>query len=137
MSGFFDEIYSKEWDMISSLNIHVVKSLCKKTGIETPVYVASDVEEFPEGPDDRLIAITRHFGADTYLAGSGGKEYMDLEKYSTNHIHVIFQEFNHPTYNQLFGAFEPFMSVIDLILNHGPESLSIIRGEGSVQPARH
>ena len=128
LEDFFENTFSATWDNISQLNIETVKKLVSILGIETPLYVASELGEFPQDPDERLIAITRHFGADTYLAGEGGKTYMDLEKYEENSINVIFQEFKHPVYNQLFGEFLPFMSVIDLIFNHGDESLTILRG---------
>jgi hypothetical protein len=128
MEPFFEEIFSSPWKTIAELNIHVVKSLAAILGIETPLFVASEMGAFPEDPDERLIAITRHFGADTYLAGSGGHGYMDLDKYEHSGVTVIFQEYHHPVYEQLFGGFEPFMSVIDLIFNHGKESLKIIRG---------
>jgi len=35
--------------------------------------VASELPALPDHPDERLIAIAKHFGADTYLAGSGGR----------------------------------------------------------------
>jgi hypothetical protein len=54
---------------------------------------------------------------------------MDLDRYGKNNIKVLFQEYHHPVYEQRFGAFEPFMSVLDLLFNHGPESLRILRGE--------
>jgi len=95
---------------------------------DSQIYVASEIGSFPEDPDDRLIAITKHFGADTYLAGSGGKGYMDIDKYETNGIRVLFQDFRHPEYKQLYGAFEPFMSAVDLMFNYGKESLKMIRG---------
>ncbi len=129
LEPFFEEIYSADWDTIAGLNIHVVKRLAAILGIETPFFVASDMDAFPEDPDERLIAITRHFGADAYLAGSGGYDYMDLEKYRESGVDVIFQGFRHPVYRQLYGNFEPFLSVIDLIFNHGKESLNIIRGK--------
>ena len=126
LEEFFEEIFSSKWQYISQLNIHVVKRLAGLLGITTPIHVASELGEFPEDPDERLIALTRHFNADTYLAGGGGKDYMDMEKYSQNGIKVIFQEYEHPVYDQLFGAFEPFMSVVDLIYNHGEKSLEIL-----------
>lgn len=129
LEPFFDEILSAQWDTIAKLNIHVVKRLAAILGIETPLFVASGMGVFPENPDERLIAIARHFGADAYLAGSGGHDYMDLEKYRKASVDVIFQEYQHPVYNQLYGDFEPFLSVIDLIFNHGKESLNIIRGK--------
>lgn len=129
LEHFLSEIYSTEWKFISALNIFVVRRLAELLGIKTPIFIASEIGNFPDDPDERLITITSHFGADTYLAGSGGRDYMDLEKYEKNGIRVLFQDFKHPEYQQLFGAFEPFMSVIDLIFNHGDESLQIIRGK--------
>ena len=128
LEKFFEEIFSSHWELISDLNITVVQRLAALLGIDTPLYVSSQLGELPNDPDERLIAITKYFSADTYLAGSGGSQYMDLKKYENSRQKVIFQGYKHPVYNQLFGKFEPYMSVIDLIFNHGQESLSILRG---------
>ncbi|MFH1079523.1 MAG: WbqC family protein [Pseudomonadota bacterium] len=129
LEPFFEELFSLKWERISELNIHVVKRLVAILGINTPLFVASEMGTFPEDPDERLIAVTRHFGAGVYQAGSGGHVYMDLKKYRESGVDVIFQEYSHPVYEQLYGDFEAFMSVIDLIFNHGRESLNIIRGK--------
>ena len=131
LEDFFEEVFSRSWDLISNLNIHVVKGLVKILGIDTPIRVASELGHFPEDPDERLIAITKRLGGDTYLAGSGVYGYMDLEKYGKSGIRVIFQEYRHPEYRQLFGSFEPGMSIVDLLYKHGGESLRILRGNGS------
>lgn len=128
LEEFFEEIFSRSWELISQLNISVVRRLVEVLGIDTALHAGSALGEFPQDPDERLIAITKHFGADNYLAGSGGSQYMDLDKYKKAGIEVVFQEYNHPKYSQLFGVFEPYMSVIDLIFNHGDRSLSILRG---------
>jgi hypothetical protein len=127
LEDLFESVFETEWETISELNIAVVRKLVKILGIETPLYVASDLPEFPEDPDERLIAMTKHFEADTYLAGAGGRDYMDLDKYGGAGVNVEFQDFTHPIYQQLFGEFQPYMSVIDLLFNHGTESLRIIR----------
>ncbi|MBE9575076.1 MAG: WbqC family protein [Proteobacteria bacterium] len=129
LEDFLEGIFSHSWQSISQLNGEVVRRLATILGIDTPIYVASDLGEFPQDPDERLIAITKHFGAGTYFAGMGGRGYMNLDIYDKNEIEVIFQDFKHPVYHQLFGDFEPFMSVIDLIFNHGDNSLTILRGE--------
>jgi len=130
LEGFFEETFTRQWTLISELNIHVVKKIIGLLGIETPVHVASDMGTFPEDPDERLIALTKHLGGDTYLAGNGGRDYMDMAKYEKSGIQVIFQEYHHPTYGQLYGQFEPYMSAIDLLYNHGEKSLDILRGNG-------
>lgn len=128
LDDFFDEIFSHAWQSICQLNIHVVTRLAKILGIDTRIFVASELGDFPDDPDERLIAITEHFKADTYLAGSGGSQYMDLMKFRERGLEVLFQNYRHPVYNQRFGEFVPYMSVIDLILNHGENSPSILRG---------
>ncbi len=129
LEGLLEEIFASEWQYISALNIHVVRRLAEVLGIGTPIHISSEIGTFPEDPDERLIAITKHFGSETYLAGSGGRDYMDLQKYEKNGLNVLFQDFKHPQYQQLFGMFQPFMSVIDLIFNHGNESIHILRGK--------
>jgi hypothetical protein len=126
LEEFFKGIFSRSWQLISELNTHAVRRLVEVLGIDTPLFVASELGAFPQDPDERLIAITKHFGADTYLAGGGGRQYMDLEKYKKNGIEVIFQDYKHPIYEQLFGEFVPYMSVIDLLLNHGHRSRTIL-----------
>jgi len=128
LEAFFTDMFQSQWQTISQLNIHVVKKFVEILGIKTPLHIASEMGNFPEDPDERLIAITKYFGADTYLAGSGGRNYMDVDKYERNSIKVLFQDYKHPVYDQLFGDFLPYMSVIDLIFNHGDESLRILRG---------
>lgn len=128
LEGFFGDLFSRGWESVAALNIHVVKRLAAILGITTPIHVASGLRPLPEEPDERLIALTKRFGARTYLAGSGGRDYMDLSKYERAGIEVVFQDYRHPRYDQLFGEFESHLSVIDLIYNHGEASLPILRG---------
>ncbi|MEW6334451.1 MAG: WbqC family protein [Thermodesulfobacteriota bacterium] len=128
-AAFLEEIFTPVWEYLAPLNIFVVKRLAEILGITTPLYAASELPAFPGSRDEKLIAITKHFGADTYLAGDGGRDYMDLDRFEKNSIKVLFQKYRHPVYEQKFGAFEPFMSVMDLLCNRGSESLRILRGE--------
>jgi hypothetical protein len=129
VTNMLGDIFSSHWEYISQLNTAVVKTIARALGIDTQIYIASELGEFPQDPDERLVAIAKHFGAGTYLAGTGGKGYMNLDTYEKSGIEVIFQDFKHPVYKQLFGDFEPFMSSIDLLFNHGDKSLTVLRGK--------
>jgi hypothetical protein len=87
--------------------------------------------ELREEPTDRLIDICKALGADTYLAGQGGADYMDLERFEKNGLRLMIQEFQHPVYPQLFAAFQSHLSIVDLLFNCGPESMNIIREASS------
>jgi hypothetical protein len=65
-----------------------------------------------------------------YLSGQDGAKYLDLDEFKKEGIQVIFQSYKHPLYPQLFGEFEPYLSVVDLLFNCGPESLSILKKGG-------
>jgi hypothetical protein len=115
-AGFFEEVYKKDWKLINDLNIYLIRGIMDLFGLKKEIIIASSLGV--EGKsDDLLIDICQKLRANTYLAGSGGKEYMDLEKFKKQNIEVIFHEFTHPIYKQQFGEFIPNLSVIDFIFN--------------------
>jgi hypothetical protein len=105
---------------LATLNIETVRLLGTMLGVTTPVTIASTITGIPDGPDARLIALCRHFGCDTYLAGSGGRDYMDLDAWTTAGITVEFQEYRHPVYPQGLPGFEANLSAVDALMHLGP-----------------
>ena len=123
------EFYLQEWQSLSQINIACVKLLKEMLGIGARIMIASELEPLSCEPNGRLIDICARLGSGTYLAGRDGAKYMNCDMFRDASINVVFQEFRHPVYSQLFGKFEYFMSVVDLLLNCGEESLEIIRKE--------
>ena len=80
--------------------------------------------------EERIVNICRAVGASTYLSGAGAKVYLDPAEFEAAGIELLFQEFKTPEYPQLYGDFEPYMGVIDVLMNCGDESLGIIRRGG-------
>ncbi len=75
-----------------------------------------------------LLDICKKLGADNYLSGPDGKNYVSPDVWRANGIKIGFQEFKHPKYPQLYGDFIPQMAAIDLLFNCGAEKgLSILR----------
>ena len=125
----FEALLDRPWKGLSVLNIECVKLIASILGIETGFVTASDLGNINDDRDMRLVEIVKKVGGDVYLAGSGGKDYMDLDVYEKTGIGVEFQEFSHPEYPQLFGEFLPNLSAIDLIFNTGDRSLEYLRGK--------
>ena len=124
--SFFDELFSTNWDLLVELNAHCVRSLMGTFGITTPIRLAHEWD-LSDDPTGRLVDICHRAGADTYLSGAGARDYLDLAQFEQAGIHVLFQEYDHPEYPQLFGDFEPHMSAVDLLFNCGSDSLQTIR----------
>lgn len=126
LGPFFEEIYGQTWEYLVDINVQAIKYLITALGIQTELLLASRLS-LREEPTERLIDICKAVGGDIYLAGRDGALYMDMSKFEREGIQVLSQDFQHPVYNQLFGEFEPNMSVVDLLFNHGKQSLDIIR----------
>jgi hypothetical protein len=124
--GPLEDIFTKEWDLLSELNIGLLERLRKFLNLNDKPAVRASSLDLRDDPTDRLIDICKLLGADAYLAGQDGATYMDLERFKDNGIAVVTQEFKHPVYPQPFGEFQSHMSVVDLLFNCGPESIKII-----------
>lgn len=125
--NFCKSLIDYPWQKLSDLNVALLRSLTRTLGTTTRILLASDLDPLTEDRDGRLVELCQHLGADTYLAGHGGRGYMHLERYRSAGIEVVFQDYRHPSYPQLFGEFVPQLSVLDLLFNCGPDSLEIIR----------
>jgi len=125
----FTELYQQDWRRLSEVNMASVILLKKLLGIQTKTVVASEMDGLSDDPSQRLVDICVRLGADTYLAGTDGIRYMDIDLFRDAGINMTFQEFRHPVYTQMFHEFEYFMSAIDLIFNCGEKSMDIIRKE--------
>ncbi len=125
--SFFEDIFSRSWDHLVDVNIEIIKFLIIALELKTKLVMASDLK-LREEPTERLIDICKTLNGNKYLAGKDGNKYMNLELFDKEGIEVIFHDFKHPVYNQLFGDFEPYLSAIDLLFNCGDNSLEILRG---------
>jgi len=130
---FFQDLYEKKWEKLIDLNMYIIKYLVKCLKIDTPVYLESEIGTAKKSTE-RIIEICSKLKADTYLSGSGGRDYIEENLFEQAGIKLKFQDFKHPEYTQQFQregyGFEAYMSVIDLLFNCGPQAFSILRGKG-------
>ena len=133
--NFFERVYFAKWERLIELNIHITKYLLKKLNIKIPLYYESEIGTSSRATD-RIIEICKKLKADTYLSGIGGKAYLEELKFFQAGIQLIYQEYNHLPYHQLytkdFDQFLPNMSAVDLLFNEGGRTLSILRGDFGV-----
>ena len=119
-------LLEKPWTRVAELNCAVVGLICRHLDIETTCLLASSLSAREE-PTDRLIDLCRAVGATEYLAGESGPAYMDVGRFDQAGIGLQVQAYHHPEYRQRYPPFVSHLSVVDLLLNCGPESLAILR----------
>jgi hypothetical protein len=130
-SDFFEKLYRREWISLFDLQKEILDFLLKLLGIKTAVTMASDLDA-KGGKGELILNICKSLGADSYLSGPDGRNYLDLKTWDKNNIKVTFHNYNHPEYPQLYGDFIFNMSVIDLLFNCGEKSLKILSKGGEI-----
>ena len=127
--SFFEDVYvTKEWKSLTKLNEYMLKWFLDTLGIEVKFLDAADYDFIGE-KSDLVLDMCRQLKATTYIFGTLGRDYADIESFNKADINVIFQEYNHPHYAQLHGDFISHLSIIDLLFNCGDNSLDILMSD--------
>lgn len=122
----FEEAYSKEWEYLVDVDMYFITKLAECLHMKDKEIIMSSTLNVKGDRIERLINICKIFNANTFYEGAIGKNYINEGYFNRHGIKVEYQDYKHPVYKQLYGIFVPYLSVIDLLFNHGRESLSIL-----------
>jgi hypothetical protein len=123
--GELVDLLQRPWDRLSSLNMTLTEWITDCLGIRTQIVYASDLAV--EGNrSDLLVELCKAVDASTYLSGPGGRRYMDTATFEAAGVEVRWQQFEHPSYPQLFPrvGFIPDLSIVDVLFCCGAELAS-------------
>jgi hypothetical protein len=88
----------------------------------------SSTYQSAEGRTERLVAICREAQATRYLSGPSARVYLDESLFARAGITVQYMDYSgYPEYPQLHPPFEHQVSILDLLLNLGPEATAYMR----------
>ena len=104
-----------------------IEFFCRELDIRTPIVLSSQIGA--EGrSSQRVLDICIKRKADIYLSGPAAQTYLDLEKFAEAGIAVEWMDYSgYREYPQLHGAFEHAVSIVDLVLNTGPEAAGYLK----------
>lgn len=121
-----DKIYlEKKWENLSEFNIYVNTLIANELGIKVKFVNSKDL--LTSGTkDDKLIEIIKKLGGDYYLSGPAAKDYIDNKKFEREGIKLNYIQYSYPEYSQLFGKFDHYVTILDVLFNCGPNSADYI-----------
>ncbi len=120
-----EELLSKHWERIVDLDIALINQLRLWLGLSCEVVRSSQLT-LQGDRNERLLNLCSYFDAGVYLSGSAARNYLDVSLFESQGIEVRWQDYVHPVYSQLYGEFIPYLSVLDLLLNCGDKSSTIL-----------
>lgn len=126
-AGFLEATYGRDWTRLNDLNRSMIEYFVQALGIKTAVAYASDFEVSGHA-SERLVNLIKAVGGNAYYTGAHAADtYLDKTLFAEAGIEIEVQRWQAPEYPQLHGPFAPDLSIVDLLLNCGPESLDVLR----------
>lgn len=130
---FFEEIYSmleqtlmKPWTFLLDLDLALIEELRSWLGVDTHTKMASSIIPELQKGTAGLIDLCMAVGADAFLEGEVGKNYIDVSLCQQNGIEVIFHHYAHPVYPQQFEPFISHLSCVDALFNCGQKAKNFL-----------
>lgn len=122
-SDLFEDTYlGTNETLLSKINYRFIKILCNLLNINTKISWSMDYD-LVDGKTERLVSMCQQAGATEYLSGPAASGYIDEQAFEAAGIKLTFMNYSgYAEYNQLHAPFEHSVSIIDLVLNEGPDA---------------
>jgi WbqC-like protein family len=107
---------------LSDINRLFLEGLCKLLNIGTRLVRSRDYAS-TGNKTEKLLTLCQSASAASYLSGPSARDYLDETAFANAGIVVAWMDYGgYPAYPQLYGEFDHYVSVIDLLFNTGPEA---------------
>lgn len=112
---------------LSLLNRRLLNAICSYLGISTRLANSWDYE-LADGKTERLANLCQQAAATEYVSGPSARSYVDERVFDELSIRVTWFDYDgYRDYKQLWGGFEPAVSILDLLFNVGAEAPDYLR----------
>lgn len=130
--GLIENILDQETNNLAEFNINTVMMLLNYMEINDVNLVKSSDLLLSSSSTQLLIDVVKAVGGDSYLAGGGAQGYQEDELFKEQGVELIYQNYQHPTYEQKNNAeFIKGLSIIDALMNVGKDKLKQLLYEKS------
>lgn len=126
LSSQIEQILLTQAPSLAEQNISFIRLVCEILGYKKEFIFSSHLGSEGER-SERVVSLLRSCGATSYYSARGAFDYMREDGvFPLKNINVFFQNFEPQTYPQVGSkdSFIPFLSIIDALMNVGPEETS-------------
>lgn len=123
---YLETLYKREWNLLFELDLATIKKVIEWLGLKIEIVRESELNVQGKSTE-RLINACKEVGANTYISGTGGRNYIDEKLFEKHKIKFEYQNYVPMPYEQhLAKSFIPNLSILDLLVNVGTVSLELI-----------
>lgn len=113
-----EKIYFKQFETISELNIYAFELLADYLGFSKKFVLSSSLH-INTRSSQKLVDIVKSLNGKKYITGLGALNYIDYDVFEEENIFLEYMDYSISSYEQMFGDFTPFVTILDLIANEG------------------
>jgi hypothetical protein len=123
--GYVAELFDRRYERLGDLLMDSTVELASMLGLTTPISRSSELN-LGTHKTELVLDICHHFGATTYVTGSGARNYLGHEEFEAEGIAVEYVRYRLDPYPQMWGDFTPYVTILDLIANVGPHASELL-----------
>jgi hypothetical protein len=121
----FQALLNEEWNFLADYNIAVIKLVLNLLNIDTPIFLASDLNVSGQSTE-YILDLCRKSGGTAYMHGKHAYDYVDFSMLQSNGIKNYIQDYQAVEYGQTSSPFISNLSILDILFNCGENSREII-----------
>ena len=126
----FSLVIQKRHQTLVGLNMDIINFFREELEINTQVINSSDLD-IASKKSDMNLDICLELKAQSYISGSSGLDYLNLDSFKKNDIEILIHQYTPPIYQSDF--FQSGLSTLDLLFNEGKNARDIIKNSGSIK----
>lgn len=114
--------YERRDERLADFTIDFTLALAKELGATRTRCLRSSELGVPGPRMDRLLGILERVGGTHYISGPSARAYIDEERLARVGVTLEYMSYDYPEYPQLHGAYDPMVSILDLLFMTGPDA---------------
>lgn len=122
LRGYFEP---GRWRLLVDMNLAFIEYACGRLSIPLRMRRASELGVETKG-SQLVLDLCRAAGAESYLSGAFGRDYLDEPAFVAAGIGLKYQDYAQPPYEQFNGAYVGPLSLVDALLNLGPRARKLL-----------
>lgn len=128
MLHLVEQVYKNKFEKISDLNVYATELIASYLNIQSETNRSSNLVTVGS-KSELLLSIIKQFDVNRYITGHGAYNYIDYELFQRNAVDVEYIQYKMVPYPQLYGAFTPYVSILDLIAIVGADANKFLVSE--------
>jgi hypothetical protein len=126
MMEIVDSVFALKTDNLAEINIYAIERISAYFGL-SPRFCLSSSYGIKSSSSAQVLELMQRLDGNVLIEGHGAKNFLDHDLLERNGVSVEYMRYERAPYPQLHGAFDPHVTILDLIANTGRAGVEFIR----------